>query len=103
MRFEQPVGGSDGAGGIYTGWETRFTVWAELFNAGGSEAVMAARLEGKSLVRVRLRASSQSRLIGTDWRMIDARSGEIWNIREVDPVTEARAFVLLRCERGVAT
>ncbi|MBN9018727.1 MAG: phage head closure protein [Rhizobiales bacterium] len=103
MRFESPQRGSDGAGGSYVGWQPEFTVWAELYNAGGSEAVMAARLEGRTLVRVRIRWSDQARRVGTDWRMIDARTGRIWNIREVDDVSEARHFVRLSCEAGVAT
>lgn len=103
IRFERPVSGDDGGGGVHDGFEPAFTVWAGMFNAGGSEAVQAARLEGRNLVRVRIRASGQTREITTDWRLIDTRSGDVWNIREVDPISEARAFVLLRCEKGVAS
>lgn len=102
MRFEAPIPGDDGGGGVQDGFAPRFTVSAGLFNAGGSEAVQAARLEGRGLARCRIRASRQAREIRTDWRMIDVRSGDIWNIREVDDVTEARAFILLAVEKGVA-
>jgi head-tail adaptor len=103
VGFDKKATGSDGAGGTTTDWEEQFTCRAAFFNAGGSEAVMAARLEGKTLMRVRVRSSAQAREITTDWRMTDKRSGDVWNIRDVDPVTEARAFILLRVEKGVAT
>lgn len=103
MRFEAPVAGDDGGGGVTTGFAPRFTVSAGLFNAGGSETVQAARLEGRSLARCRIRFSRQAREISTDWRMVDARNGDIWNIREVDDITEPRAFILLAVEKGVAT
>lgn len=104
LRFEAPAYGSDGGGGVHDGFVPRFTVWAELFNAGGSEAVMAARLEGRGLARCRIRVSSAARTITTDWRAVDARSGEVWNIREVDAISEvSRGFLLLALEKGVAT
>jgi head-tail adaptor len=103
MRFEAPGRGDDGGGGVHDTFVPRFTVWACLFGAGGSEAVQAARLEGRALARCRIRASSQAAEITADWRMVDARAGDVWNIREVDAVTEARGFILLAVERGVAT
>lgn len=103
VAFERQSSGSDGAGGTTSVWQEQFAVRASFFNAGGSEAVMAARLEGRTLARLRIRASSQTNLITTDWRMRDVRTGDIWNIREVDLITEARAWILLRCEKGVAT
>jgi head-tail adaptor len=103
MRFEEPTSGSDGGGGVIAGWAPRFTVWAGLFGAGGSEAVMAARLAGRALARVRIRDSRDARRITTDWRMVDARSNEVWNIREVDTISEAGRFILLSIEKGVAS
>jgi head-tail adaptor len=103
VSFEKLTTGSDGAGGTTTGWGEQFIVRAGYFNAGGSEAVMAARLEGRALMRVRVRASAQTRQITTDWRMRDERSDDVWNIREVDPVSEGRGWIVLRCEKGVAT
>ena len=103
VGFEKQGTAPDGYGGTTTAWTEQFTCRAAFFNAGGSEAVMAARLEGKTLMRVRVRASSQTRQITTDWRMTDKRTNVVWNIREVDPVTDGRAFILLRVEEGVAT
>lgn len=103
VAFEKQTTGSDGAGGTTSTWQEQFAVRAGFFNAGGSEAVMAARLEGRTLARVRVRSSSETRQVTTDWRMRDARTGQIWNIREVDPITGARGWVILRVEQGVAT
>lgn len=103
VRFEAPAYGDDGGGGVHDGFTPRFTVWAGMFGAGGSEAVMAARLSGRTLARVRIRLSTDTRAITTDWRMVDSRTGEVWNIREVDDVTEERAFRLLAVEKGEAS
>lgn len=103
LRFEAPAYSDDGGGGVHAGFAPRFTVWAELFNAGGSEAVQAARLEGRWLARCRIRSSTATRTISTEWRAVDARTSEVWNIREVDAISEARAFILLAIEKGVAT
>ncbi len=102
LRFEAPTFSSDGGGGVHAGFAARFTCWAGMFNAGGSEAVQAARLEGRSLARLRIRASAAARAVTTDWRAVDTRTGAVWNIREVDDITEARGFILLAVEKGVA-
>lgn len=52
-------------------------------------------------MKVKLRSSSESRSIEQHWRMRDARRGAIYQVKEVDAVTD-RAWVYLVVERGVA-
>lgn len=104
VRFEAPVASAgDGGGGVVDGFEARCTVWAAFFRPRGDEAVTAARLDGRHVVDVVVRSSSQTRPITTDWRMVDTRRpDDVFNIRFVDAVSD-RAWVRLTAEKGVAT
>ncbi|MGE0653091.1 MAG: head-tail adaptor protein [Alphaproteobacteria bacterium] len=53
----------------------QFRCRASFEHGGGSEAVMASRLEGRNTFRVSIRSSEASRQIGSDWRMRDVRTG----------------------------
>lgn len=93
----------DGYGNTVSGpFADVFTVWAGYTYLRGTEAVMAARLESRQPVVVRVRASSQTKTITNDHRVRDTRSGEFLNIRVVTPDVDG-AFIDLLCEAGVAT
>ncbi|MCA0025474.1 MULTISPECIES: head-tail adaptor protein [unclassified Mesorhizobium] len=79
----------------------RFQCRAEFRSRGGSEAVVAARLEGRNIFGVYIRSSAQSRQITTDWRMRDVRRGIVYAIDAVDSVSDP-AWVYLTVESGVA-
>ncbi|RWX71894.1 head-tail adaptor protein [Mesorhizobium sp. M2A.F.Ca.ET.039.01.1.1] len=92
----------DGYGNTVAGdFEERFQCRAEFRSRGGSEAVMAARLEGRNTFGVYVRSSSQSRRLTTDWRMRDVRRGISYALVAVDTVTEP-AWVYLTVQSGVA-
>ena len=92
----------DGYGNEVSGdWSEQFRTRAGFTFLRGSEAVIAARLEGRQPVIVRVRASSKTRQITTDWRMRDARTGEVYAVRSVIE-TEDRAFLDVTVEAGVA-
>lgn len=101
VTFAKEVEGSDGGGGSVDGFVDQFTVWAEFRYSGGSEAVQAARLEGRNTFKVVIRSSSQSRQITSDWQARDARRGTKFQIRAVDNVTDP-AWVYLVVEQGAA-
>lgn len=82
-------------------FETQFAVSAAYKHLRGGEDVLAGRLEGIHPVIVTVRASSQTRQITTDWRLIDARDNTIWAINDVTHNTD-RAFIDLLCRRGTA-
>lgn len=80
-----------------------FSCRAAFRPAGGSEAVIAARLEGRQVLHVYVRSSEQTRKITTDWRMRSTSRGveTVYSIDAVDTFTD-RQWVYLQVESGVA-
>lgn len=107
FSFEKRSAIDDGMGNPEAGhFTTQFTVWAaEIQPRFGSEQVMAARLEGRQPITIRIRQSSETRQITTDWRA--ARNGVVYNIRSIlDPFASSSqrgAWFDLLMEGGVAT
>jgi len=91
----------DGYGNTVGGFETQFTVRAAYRHLRGGETVIASRLENKHPVLITVRTSAQTRQIRADWRLVDARDGTAWAVRDVTHETD-RQFIALLCERGVA-
>lgn len=130
------MGSKTGAGQLYehVAWDKRekvnpdapndygnnFSAFVEQFQcrAGftylrGGESIIASRLTGKQPIVVRVRASSETRLIDTDWRMRDARNGSwtdssetVWTgpVFAVRSVAETpdRRWIDVMVEKGVA-
>ncbi|WP_377299726.1 head-tail adaptor protein [Rhizobium sp. SGZ-381] len=92
---------SDGLGNEEAQFVEQFRVRAAFRSKGGSEAVIAARLEGRNLLGVYVRSSPQTRQIKSNWRMRDVETGEIYAVKIVDAVTD-RAWVYLEAQTGVA-
>ena len=101
FRFEQRADQDDGYGNTKAVWSAVFTHAGSRRFLRGGETVQAARLEGRQPVIVKIRSSAASRAVTTDWRAVDARSGEIYNIRTVNP-TDDRKYIEFMCEAGVA-
>lgn len=101
VSFEKRDQSSDGAGGTTTAYSAQFTVSAVYIHMRGGEAVMAGRLEGRHSLVVRVRSSANTRLVTTDWRMRDMRTGEVFNVRDITR-TEDRAWIDFLGESGVA-
>jgi SPP1 family predicted phage head-tail adaptor len=102
VAFDKETDGSDGYGGTVTGWTEQFQCRAGYTHLRGGESVMAARLEGTHSIVIRVRASSQTRTVTTDWRVRDTRAGTIYNIRDITP-SDDRAFLDILVQSGVAT
>lgn len=83
------------------GWQTQFSVRAAYRHLRGGESVMAGRLQGQHSQIITVRCSTQSKLITAGWRLVDARDGTVFNVRDVTPETD-RQWISLLCERGVA-
>lgn len=113
IRFEsrEAVKRNDGEpdyGNTVGDFAPRFTVWAGLLYRQGGEGVVAARLEGRQPVVITVRASSDTRQIGNDWRAVNARTGQVFAIRE-NPRPfqdrngrEDRGWLQMLAESGVA-
>lgn len=101
VRFEIPAPFDDGYGNTTHGWTPEFSCRAQFIYARGGETVEAARLQGRSIFKVRIRQCSAAKAILSSWRMVDARRGTTYNIREVDQISD-RQWVYLLVESGVA-
>lgn len=93
----------DGYGNEVSGFAPVFSCRAAFRPAGGSEAVVAARLEGRQVLHVYVRSSEQTRKVTTGWRMRSTSHGveTVYSIDAVDAVTDRR-WVYLQVESGVA-
>lgn len=80
----------------------QFETRAAFVHLRGSEDVLAARLSGKHIQVIHIRSSTASRQVTTDWRVVDKRNGDVFNIRDVTQETD-RQFISLLLEKGVAT
>lgn len=92
----------DGQGNTEGKFVEQFQTRGEYIHLRGSETVMAGRLQGKHTQVIRVRNSSNTRLISTDWMLRDVRTGKSFNIRDIEHEVN-RQFIALTCESGVAT
>lgn len=103
VAFDKRAVQSDGYGNTVAGdWEEQFQTHAAFTFVRGGETVMAARLESRQPLVMRIRLSDDSKNIGTDWQVRDVRRGAAYNIRTITP-DNTRAFLDLLVEAGVAT
>lgn len=100
VAFDERISVDDGYGNTEGAFSERFVVSAAFRPRGGSEAVVAARLEGRNLLGVYLRSTPETRQIKADWRMRDARTGDVYAVRVVDSVSD-RYWVYLEAQTGV--
>ena len=83
-------------------WQRHHECRAQLIYQRGSEVVEAARLEGRSIYKVKIRSCVAARAITTDYRMIDLhRVDTTYAVIEVDAITDPM-WVYLVVEGGKA-
>ncbi|MGV1870891.1 head-tail adaptor protein [Agrobacterium rosae] len=93
----------DRGDGVTVGqWIEKFKVRAGFTHLRGGESVMADRLQGQHTQVIFVRSSTETRQIGTDWRVRDVRSGIEYNIRDITP-TDDRHWLDFLCQSGVAS
>jgi SPP1 family predicted phage head-tail adaptor len=105
IAFDAPVVGDDGHGGEVNGWtsdDDAVKVSAHIRYLRGGETVQAERLAGRQPAVITVRRSSQTRLIDTSWRVRDAQSGDIYNIRSGPVPSDDRLYLEFTVESGVA-
>ncbi|OBQ72394.1 phage head closure protein [Mesorhizobium loti] len=101
VAFDVKGMASDGAGGTTTAFSEQFQCRAGFVHLRGGESVQAARLQGQHPQIIRVRSSSLTRNVTTDWRIRDVRSGDVFNIRDITPGLD-RQFIDFLCQKGVA-
>lgn len=104
VAFDRREAVDDGYGNTVAGpFAEQYRCRAAFIQLRGSEPVMAARLESRQTMVVRIRISAEARAIGTDWQMRDVHhDDEAYNIRTITE-DASRAWIDLLVERGVAT
>lgn len=96
--------GDDGHGNTVGAWADQFTVWGGIEFRRGGEGVLAARLAARQPAILTVRNSVQARGILASDRAVNARTGEVFNIRELPrEARENRGFLEMLVEAGVAT
>lgn len=106
VAFDQPLKVSDGHGGKIDGWappEGAIVERAHFRFLRGSEAVQAARLEGRQPVVVTVRDNPASRQVTNSWRMRDLQTGTAYAIKSGPVPTDDRGYLEFTVESGVAT
>lgn len=91
----------DGYGNTTGGWIEHCEVWTAKIPLRRGESVQASRLSGVQPYILNVLASSQTRSITTAYRARDIRTGEVFNIRTVEPSAD-RAAIEFLVETGVA-
>ena len=100
--FEQPGDVTDDYGNLTGGWVNPVTADAAFMFLRGGETVQASRLAGRQPIVVTVHDTSQTRAVNTSWRLRNARTGEIYNIRSGPVPTDNHQFVEFTVESGVA-
>lgn len=95
-RREQP----DGYGNTVADWIEQFRRQVVMRRRGGTEAVIAARLDGQNLLGLYVRSDSLTRGITTEWRVRDLRAATEYAVIHVDSVTDPQ-WVYLDVRSGV--
>lgn len=93
---------NDGAGNTLAPWSDLVTERAEIKTARGGEAVDAARLAGRGVFFVRVRANSVTRTLTAADRLQDLDAGRVLAIVSVETAGPRDAWVSLVCESGRA-
>lgn len=101
IRIEAPTVVPDGRGGQVRTFVPRVTLHAEFRYERGREAAVPGGRSGTAVFRVKLRRFAETLEISTAEIIRDTASGEVFNIREIDDMTD-RQWVFLRVEGGVA-
>lgn len=101
VRFESPAPSLDGYGGPVNGWNEEFSVRAEAIYLRDGESVEQGRLAGQNTIVWRIRRSTQSFDVKTDWRIVNVRTGETMNVRSIIP-TRDRRYLDVTAQSGVA-
>lgn len=104
VRFERRAAASDGLGSREGDWDPNagFERWASFIMRPGSEAVTAARLEGRQPLTAVVYLDAYTRRLTPDWRMIELRTGRVFAIRAAEDMQRDGRFLSLVCETGVA-
>jgi head-tail adaptor len=81
----------------------QFVVSAKIQAKLGGETVTAARLSSQQPVNITVRQSSNTKLVATDWRARNVRTGEEYAIRSIVDPDDRRQYFEILTQTGVAS
>ena len=93
----------DGYGNTYGQWVAQFERDACILPSKGGETVIASRLQEVQPALIIVRFDAETATITAEWRLIEVRSGTIYNIRTSADMERRGRFITMLCEAGVAT
>jgi head-tail adaptor len=103
VRFEARTIVSDEYGNEVTGeFAAQFERPALYIMKPGSEAVLAARLQGQQPVTMIVHYDSKTKTISPDWRAVDVRTGDVYAIHAAADMDRKRQWWTLVCTTGEA-
>ena len=102
VSFQRRQSVSDDYGNEHAAFQPVFERRAMFIMKPGSEAVLAARLEGRQPVTIIVRFDSETRDVTPDWRIVDLRSGKAYAVRAGEDMDRKRQWMSFVCEGGVA-
>lgn len=107
VRFQRRRPDVDQFGNVEGEWATLAERSAQIRPMKGSEALEAGKLEGRAPVEIIVRwdrtIGAGATAIVPDDRVIDVRSGTVWNIRGVENRDQRRKYLTVTAEAGVVT
>jgi SPP1 family predicted phage head-tail adaptor len=94
---------SDGYGGTTGQWVAQFERDACILPSKGGETIIASRLQSIQPALIIVRYDAETATITADWRLIETRSGTVYNIRTSADMERRGRWWTMLCEAGVAT
>ena len=86
VSFDPPdPGATDAFGGEADAFAAGMEVRAKFTYLRTGESVMQARLAGRQVLAVLIRANSSTLQISSAYRMRDLRSGKVYNVKGIEP------------------
>ncbi|MDX3908419.1 MAG: phage head closure protein [Sphingobium sp.] len=100
VRIEAETRGPNGRGGFTTAWTPLVAVWAKKVPLRGDEITRESIVRSVSTARFIIRYRAD---VSPLHRIVELRSGRIWNIRSSDDPYGNRDRLELTAETGVPT
>ena len=100
LIFQKETLTADPYGGSTSAWADQMTIWGQIIFRTGSETVIAQRLQGQQPATVKVRYSSQAKLIEPSWRIKNVRGDGVTDYYAVKspPVRKADDYGFLMME-----
>lgn len=93
----------DGYGGVTGQWVAQFERDACILLSKGGETVIASRLQSIQPALIIVRFDAETSTITAAWRLIETRSGTVYNIRTSADMERRGRFITMLCEAGAPT